>query len=123
MKYLLVSFVMFTLLSCEQQEKKPDYLWEKEKFIEVLTDFQTAESIGRLGINRTKDSLIYNDSIYASVFRKHATTKAVFDSNFTYFSNKPQEFEKIFEEVITNLSTRSAALKGKEVESTEAVEN
>tara|TARA_R110000868_G_scaffold310614_1_gene571754 strand:+ start:181 stop:549 length:369 start_codon:yes stop_codon:yes gene_type:complete len=116
MKYILLGLIFISVISCNTEEKIPDYLLEEEKFVEVLTDFETAEAIVRLGYNRTKDSLIYNDSVYAAVFRKHEITKAVFDSNFTYYSNKPQEFERIFEKVITNLSTKSAKIQEKKEE-------
>lgn len=116
MKHIFLGLIFISIISCSKEEKNPDYLFEKGKFVEILTDFEMAEAIVRLGYNRTKDSLIYNDSIYSSVFRKHDITEAIFDSNFTYYSNRPQEFEKIFEEVITNLSTRSAKIQGKREE-------
>ncbi len=111
----LVLFVI-SIISCQQESKSPDFLLEKDKFVEVLIDFEIAEAIVRLGYNRTTDSLIYNDSVFTAVFRKHEITKAVFHSNFTYYSNKPKEFEKLFEIVITNLSTRSAKIQEKKVE-------
>ena len=82
----------------------------KERFTEVLTEFQIAESIVRLGHHRSKDSLILNDSVYAAIFRKLSITQADFDSNFQYYSNRPKEFEKIYEQVIDNLSIRSAEI-------------
>ncbi|MFT6166020.1 MAG: putative nucleic acid-binding protein [Vicingaceae bacterium] len=116
MKHIFLGLLFISIISCNKEKKSPDYLLEQDKFVKVLTDFETAEAIVRLGYNRTKDSLIYNDSVYVAVFRKHEITKAIFDSNFTYYSNKPQEFEKIFEKVITNLSTMSAKIQEKKVE-------
>ncbi|MDB4060882.1 DUF4296 domain-containing protein [Vicingaceae bacterium] len=115
MKLFILALVFISVIACQQKVEKPDYLLEKDTFVEVLKDFQTAESIVRLGYNRTTDSLIFNDSIFAAVFRKYEITEAVFDSNFSYYSNNPIEFEELFEKVITNLSTRSAKIQEKRV--------
>lgn len=115
MKLLAIVLVFISIMACQKKVEKPDYLIEEDGFVEVLTDFQTAEAIVRLGYNRTSDSLILNDSVFAAVFRKHGITEAVFDSNFSYYSNRLKEFEKLFEKVITNLSTKSAKIQEKSV--------
>lgn len=108
MRLIIASILAVSLFSCKEEEKEPDYLMSEEEFIEVLTDFQEAEAIVRLGYGRWPDSLIANDSLFSSVFRKYEMTKVEFDSNFDYYSDRPEVFEKMFEEVITNLSERSA---------------
>ena len=85
MKLLVIVLVFISIMACQKKVEKPDYLIEEDGFVEVLTDFQTAEAIVRLGYNRTSDSLILNDSVFAAVFRKHGITEAVFDSNFSYY--------------------------------------
>ena len=116
MRNILLIILSLLLFSCEEEENVPDYVLSVDKFAEVLTDFQTAEAIVRLGYNRTKDSLTYNDSIYSAVFRKHDISKYEFDSNYTYYSNQPKVFEAIYEEVITKLSERSAEIQGSKKE-------
>ena len=78
--------------------------------VEVLTEFQITEAAIRLGYHRNQDSIILNDSLYAATFRKLDITRELFDSNYTYYSEHPEQFEKIYDKVITNLSTRSAEL-------------
>lgn len=109
---LLVGFFLF---SCQKEEKKPDYLWSEEEFAELLTEVQMAEAFIRLGMHRevTKDSIVHNDSIYASVFRKWEISRQDFDSNYHYYLNHPKKFEAIYEKVITNLSERSASIQRK----------
>ena len=101
--------------ACEEEEKIPDNILSKEKFTEALTEVQIAESIVRLGYHRYPDSLYRNDSIYSSAFRKLKITQAIFDSNMNYYLSRPVELEKIYDQVIVNLSTRTAELKVKEV--------
>lgn len=111
MKYLAYFLFFGLLIGCSEKVEKPDYLLSEQRFVEMLTDFQIAEGIVRLGFNRTRDSIIFQDSIYGSVFRKHEISRAIFDSNYTYFSDRPKEFEKLYELVINNLSQRSAELE------------
>jgi len=112
----IASFIFFSifLFSCGNQEDEPDYIWTEEKFTDVLTEVQLAEGIVRLGYHRSSDSAYLNDSIYSAVFRKMEVNQAEFDSNYNYLLKHPERLEKIYENVITNLSTRSAELDGKE---------
>ncbi|MEQ8908344.1 MAG: DUF4296 domain-containing protein [Vicingaceae bacterium] len=107
----LLIIVSVFLYACQEEEKKPDYLLEEDRFVEVLTEFQLAEAVVRLGYHRTKDSMYYNDSIYQAVFQKVNLSEAEFDSNYHYYLERPKELEKIYEKVITNLSQRTAELE------------
>lgn len=115
-KLLILLFAISSLFSCESEEKKPDYVWSEERFTEVLTELQMAESVVRLGYNRLPDSLYLNDSIYNAAFRKVNTNKVEFDSNMNYYLQRPEQLEKIYDQVIVNLSTRLGELKAKQNE-------
>ena len=109
-KYLFfISFLVFAI-SCSDTDKAPDYVIEQDKFIDILTDFQKAEALIRIGYHRFQDSVIPNDSVYHAVFRKYNISKVDFDTNYTYYSNQPKLFEKMYDEVIVNLSETSAEL-------------
>lgn len=104
---LSILVLLAVLFSCQKQEKKPEFLLEEEQFVDVLTEFQLAEAIVRLGYHRTTDSMYYNDSIYQAAFRKFNISEAKFDSNYNYYLDRPKELEKIYEKVITKLSERT----------------
>ncbi len=107
----IIGLLLFSMAACQQEEQQPDYLWSEEKFVEVLTDVQMAEAIVRLGYNRLPDSLYLNDSIYSSAFDLNEVTKAEFDSNLNYYLDQPEQLEKMYDQVIVNLSTRLAEEK------------
>lgn len=109
----IVCLLLFValLMACDRQEKKPDYVWEKERFIEVLTEFQIAESIVRLRYHHFPDSIYADDSIYHAMYQKMEITEAEFDSNYHYYMRDPEEMEEIYQELITRLSKRSAELE------------
>lgn len=106
-------FIFLFLMACSGEEKVPDYVWEEQKFVDVLTEFQLAESIVRLGYHRFPDSSYVNDSVYAAVFEKMGVSDVEFDSNYNYFLKNPERMELIYEQVITKLSERSAELEKK----------
>ena len=96
------------LFACDAKDEKPDYLWEEDRFVEVLTEFQITESIIRLGYHRFPDSAFSIDSVYAAMYLDLGVTEAEFDSNYKYHLKDPEKMSKIYEQVITNLSERSA---------------
>ncbi len=112
MRYILLIFVLLTFFACRNDQKKPDYLWEEDRFVEVLTEFQVTESLVRLGFYKNSDSLFLKDSIYQSLFNKMEINREEFDSNFNYYMKDPKMMEEFYDKVMVNLSERSAIIKG-----------
>jgi hypothetical protein len=110
-RFLAIILLSLFFFSCNKEEKVPDYVWEEERFVEVLTQFQMAEAVVRLGYHRKPDSMYLNDSVYNAAFREVNTSRAAFDSNYNYYLEHPEMLEKAYEKVITNLSTKSAELE------------
>jgi hypothetical protein len=112
MRYILLLLISITFFACSKNEKKPTYLWEEERFVEVLTEFQVTESLVRLGFYKNSDSLFLKDSIYQSLFNKMEINREEFDSNFNYYMKDPKRMEDFYDKVMVNLSQRSAIIKG-----------
>lgn len=112
-KYIVILVACLTFGACEEEEKTPDYIISEEKFVEVLTDIQKAESIVRLGYTRSADSSYVNDSVYAAVFRKQGVSRADFDSSMNHYLNNLDQMEGIYDQVLENISKESAELKAK----------
>ncbi|MCC6722074.1 MAG: DUF4296 domain-containing protein [Bacteroidia bacterium] len=70
---------------------------------ELLTDISLAEGnykvVNKYGLFNT--TLI--DSTYSFIYKKHNLQKWQVDSSFKYYSNQPELFAKIMEDVIENL--------------------
>ena len=114
MKKILAILCFVPLLyACEEKEEKPDYLWEEERFIEVLTEFQITEGIIRLGYHRFPDSTYSTDSIYAAMYQDLGISEAEFDSNYHYYLQDTEKMAKIYEQVITRISERAAEVNQK----------
>ncbi len=110
---LIIILLSVAVFGCETKHEKPEEIWSKERFVEVLTQMQLAESVIRLGYHRTPDSLYSNDSIYSAALRSVNTNQEEYEQNMDYYLDHPKELEEIYDEVMVNLSTKSAELKGK----------
>ena len=111
LSFLITIGALFSFSCGENEDQKPDYLWEEEHFIEVLTEFQKAESIVRLGYHKFPDSIYSKDSIYQAFFEKMEISGAELDSNYRYYLRDPEKMEKIYDQVIINLSEQAAELE------------
>lgn len=120
----LVILSFFLLFSCNPKEEKPEDIWSEERMVEVLTEVQLTEAIVRLGYNRLSDTMYHNDTLYSSVFRLLGTNQDEFDKNLDYYVKHPQQLEDVYDQVITNLSTRTSELKAsrKELKESPAIE-
>ena len=107
------------LIGCQEKNQPPDYLWDEVRMVEVMTEVQMAEALVRLGYHRSEDSMHVNDSVFNAAFRKVGVNKVDFDSNFNYYQRQPELMEKVFEQVIANLSERSAEVKAEQVKGKE----
>lgn len=109
-----ILFLLILLSACKEEEQKvPDYVWEEDKFVDILTDFQKAESLIRLGYNRFPDSSYVKDSVYAGFFKQKGVTEEEFDSNYSYYLRDPKHMEEIYDRVITKISEEAAELESK----------
>jgi len=112
LRIFLGIFIYALFTACEAKEEEvPDYLWEEDRFVEVLTEFQKVESLVRLGYHRFPDSAFSNDSIYQAFFDKMEITEEDLDSNYRYYIKDPENMEKIYDRMITTLSQEAAELE------------
>lgn len=86
----------------------------EQQLILVLTDVQLIEGAISKKIldknNNKKDSPHY----YEKVFEKHGITQEIFDESITYYSEKPEELEAIYDKVLVELSKKKAQLQSKD---------
>lgn len=111
-KYLNHFFFLFfllSLLSCYNRNtvtvEKPNPLYDKEKFIQIMTDIQLAEGI--MAYNRSarkNNSTAYKDSLYNQIFRHYGITASGLTDNLNYYDSDPDVMEEIYDKVIENIS-------------------
>ena len=105
---LWLIFCFFFLFSCKPKEAKiPAGILPKEQMVSVLTDVHLAEAA--LTLNTKNDSAaLVAAGYYNFIYQSHRITKKQFDESLDFYTKHPELLEKIYEEVINELSKKQA---------------
>jgi uncharacterized protein DUF4296 len=107
--FLFMSTCLF--VGCDSKNTTPANIIQKEKFIDVLTDIQLAESY-EMGNEGKRDSLLVDvRKVYLKIFQDHAISTEQFFITFDYYSRKPEEFKDIYNAVYEQLTLEQEELK------------
>ena len=113
-KYFWFIFILFLIsFSCNERgsriHKKETI--PPEKLVPIITDIHLADAI--LGMPTYIKKFPGKDSLsnYQDIFDYHDYTMLEFETTLKYYSNKPVEFEEIYEEVLDNLSKLESEIK------------
>lgn len=92
------------MVSCQQEAVlRPVIFLDQEQMVEIITDLQINNAIvlQEKSLGRTTDTLsrILSDSI----FNRHRLSKAIFDSNLTWYLTDPKKMEQIYDAVLAKL--------------------
>ena len=97
---VLAALVVFSV-NCNGPER--GYIISERRFIEVLADIHLADAIAVDNMNKN-DTFTYDSAaLYHSVLQKHKVTRAQFDSTMVYYSAHPEDFQEIYNKVISRL--------------------
>lgn len=95
--YLLISFGMIT--SCNKTAEKPKDLLSKNDMAEILSEMYLYKQ------NTTgafqKESDLFDTQV--SIFKKHKTTKEIFQSSYDYYYVQTQDMNDIYDDAIDML--------------------
>jgi hypothetical protein len=113
-----ISILFFLICGCYNENKvvaePPDPLLTEEQMIEILTDIQIAEAIiANNRVQRTNTEQHYKDSLYQVIFDNYKLTSKEINANIDYYNTDPNQMEKIYEKVLSNLSKRQSEIEEK----------
>lgn len=106
-----LGFLLFLLffISCSKGEEKiPEGILNESKMVQTIVDLHLAEAavnLSNYGQSNLPNDL---DKMRTEVYLKHKISKKKFEESYTYYANHPEKFEKIYENVITELSRQQA---------------
>lgn len=90
-------------MSCRPSEKKMPV--SREKFLEVMADIHTAETIYDNESSYMKDSL--STLYYPQIFERNGITAKDYDSSMGILSDNPAMMKRFYQDVIKKLQERS----------------
>ena len=97
---------LFLLFACEQKDRMPEGLLDREKFKEVLLDAQLLEARYNHEVVVEHKQEVPMKQYYEQVFEKHGTDNEQFQRTFQYYTARPEELKAIYEEIIVELGRR-----------------
>ncbi len=101
--------IILILAACSNRPK--DVMNQKE-MTDFLTDLHKLEgSLVAKGIISPQDR--ENVYYYNALLKKHGITQAVFDSSLVWYTKNPKKFEKIYTQVLDNLTEFETEVKSK----------
>ena len=89
---------------------RPKGVLNQSEMTEVLTDMHLVDgsyAVQGLGSDQNIDKSVY----YTAVLNKHGVTQAEFDSSLVWYTKNPKKFEKIYNEVLVQLTNRDKDVK------------
>ncbi|MGC8824281.1 MAG: DUF4296 domain-containing protein [Bacteroidales bacterium] len=116
--YLLIAILM---AACHKgNETLPPYVIPKNKLIPLLVDYHLAQGISNSTAFRQRTQRYPVINLSDSVLAAHGYTHAQFDSTLLYYSRRVDEFNDIYERVITELNRMQAKLAEKKPNATDS---
>ncbi len=110
----LIILIIFFHYSCGQKkEVPPPYVIPKERLIFLLVDYHLAQGITNSYSFRERTKNIERINLCDSVIIAHGYTRAQFDSTLQYYSARVEEFDRIYERVVTELNRLQARTEEK----------
>ena len=112
MKKSILIFFSFNLffISCSKKEEKiPADIIPREKTVQVMVDIHLAEARSQFNVpfdNSGNVKQVY----YKYIFEKHKISYSQLMKSWIYYSGHPGILSKVYDEVITELSKKQAAV-------------
>lgn len=97
----LLGFISVFAISCSNHRHE---ILSPEKMIDVLTDMHIADALGADYDLRKSNIRFDSTTIYTNLFKKHQVSKAQLDSSMVFYSQQPELFMQMYDEVFARLS-------------------
>jgi hypothetical protein len=109
----LLVCVLLAWAGCAGEEEAiviPVNIIEKDKLVKVLADFALAESASNMNILSIR--VQKHDSVYAfNPLRENQVRQSQFDSTIRFYTQHPELYKKLYDEVMIRLTEMQSARK------------
>jgi len=109
-KYIILFFLVLTLLCSCGGDNPPEGILKKEEMINVLTDIHLVDG-GMVMYAQTPDTLYkYGTARYLDVFKKDHTDSTQFRKSFKYYTLKPATLNDMYVKILKRLQQKTDSL-------------
>jgi len=113
-KYLIVLTAMLIIACNQPEEPIPENILPKKIMIGLMVDINILESAVGLKKLKDQDKDEMISKYYDSIFKTHRTNKIAFEESMEYYYKHPELLEKIYEDVIDELSKKQAEVQNQD---------
>jgi len=84
--------------------------------VNVLVDIHLADGMADENMRHSSGFVLDSASLYGSVFKKYGVTRAQFDSTMNYYSEHPDDLQKMYNQVTARLKRLEDELEAEQGE-------
>ena len=104
MKILSFAFLLALVMLTSCKPKSASFCIVPEStFVDMLIDVHIADGYYGTRFDKYK-AHTQKENFYNDIFKKYGYSRACFDSTYVYYTRHPQEFDVIYEKIVTELS-------------------
>ena len=112
MKHLLFGIVLLTLMGCNRlKSTQPAAAISRDSMIAILVDIHVADAISDQKYGQDKPNKAFTNALYERIFQNHHISAAEYKASYKYYEDKPELLDKMYEQVITEISKKEAEMK------------
>lgn len=113
MKQGLIGILLLTLVGCAHRggPVAPDNLITRDSMISIMVDIHIADAIGDQRYGTDKPNRDFINGVYRRIYQNHHITADQYKASFRYYEGHPDDMNKMYEQVITELSKKEAEMK------------
>ena len=112
--YCLLLLLAALALSCGN--RKYGEIIPSKKFINVLGDIHRAYGIAVENMSQALGPVYDSAALYGAVFSKYDVTRAMFDSTMSFYTEHPDDFQKVYNKVTAKLKRMEDELNARQEE-------
>jgi hypothetical protein len=112
MRYFAFLFFLLILTGCKSAGEKDlpkglvkDSIIPQTEMINILADVHVLEAALQIQRNKKRDVTVMEDFYYKKLFSDYKVSGRRFKLNLSYYEMNPENFRKIYEEVVKKLET------------------
>lgn len=108
-KYLILVLTVF-MVACSFN-KTPDYVIPQDDMVDIIVDIHLMD--GLMSVRSIQEELTQADTsnYYDLIFEKYGYSRADFDTSVFYYGKNINKYDKIYEEVLNELTSLDADIK------------
>ncbi len=111
---LILTLLVLLLGSCYNNAPDPGFdmalVIPADTMVSVLTDFHLADGMINIEQKKGRTSSVLAGEYFYTVLERHQLTPEQFDESIRYYSYYTVQLDKIYEQVITNLSIMESSI-------------